>query len=141
MTVFTFSEPEWAAKHNDVYWDDAELALATGVLSVSPAGGFTLFAQLGAPGEVQGVLQITAPDGADWEATLEPGGTFTPTLQPQGDRLLISVISAPYGLGTYSAEVTLTTDPPAANGAVSVPITLRVVPEVRRAMLPLVSTP
>jgi hypothetical protein len=46
MTVYAYSHPEWPVKHNDAYWDDANLRAAEPVL---PEGELILVAAPGTP--------------------------------------------------------------------------------------------
>ena len=134
ITVFTYSEPEWAAKNNDVYWDDASLTKQGSVcdmtMSVSPDSEIGLQTKLSEPKEIITTIQIDLPDnpGIFWQAQLEPGGTLTPELSANSgspsEDLVVTVDSNGKFLGSYSAEITITSRPRLVGGPVTIPIKL-----------------
>lgn len=142
MTLFVYSQPAYAVKHNDVYWDDARLSTQEElVITVDPSQA-TFVADVDTPQTVSRAIQITANGSLTWNATIEPGGTLTPQLSATsgttGTDLTITIDSTPYGLGTYTANLTLTTDPPALGSPLTIPLTLIVLPDLQEGYLPII---
>lgn len=112
VTVFFHSEPLWAYKHNDVYWDDAILATDQPVsMTVSPQN--VAFEADEGQSTVQTVTIDVTIDNAPslgWTAQLVEDSTLTPTLRPQGDQLLIDVDSTDLSAGNYWASVEISAD-------------------------------
>jgi hypothetical protein len=145
ITVFTYSNPVWSVKHNDVYWDDAILSSVA-----SPAPALVLssvyhafWAEVGNPGilSAESVISITHGTTGTWSATLAPGGTFTPMLTPTngnaGDALTITTDSTGFATGVYTATVTVTTDPSVVDSPGTIELELYVVEEIHRSFVPL----
>ncbi len=136
LTVYTFSEPIWAVKHNDVYWDDAELVLYDHVLEVPQQEGVTFLADVDDPRSMSRVITVNIPedDWVTWHAELVAGGTVAPTLNRSsgnsGDELILTVNSTGKAVGIYTAELTITTTPALPGSPATVPIKLVVVPEI-----------
>lgn len=145
LTVYTYSQPMWAVKHNDVYWDDADLSVYTHVLD--PAGPFGLLADVDVPQAVDYVIPmpLNGDPTLHWQASLEPGGSLTPTLSAvsgaAGEDLVVTIDSSGYPVGTYSANVVLTVDPMVPCNTVTVPLTLIVVAELEHTYLSLALKP
>ena len=77
-----------------------------------------------------------------WTATAAPGMAVTPTLPIttgfQGTSLIVTVDSTGYANGTYTGSITVAAEPPDTLGAPKIiQVTLIVVPDLRRAYLPL----
>lgn len=134
LTVFFRSEPQWAYKHNDVYWDDAKLSVAGGVeppsLRVEPLE-LTIAARDDQPGVQSATAQVRLLNatGLTWSAVVEPGGDFTPTLSPATagpgvTPLVLSVDTAGMAPGAYTARVRVQASNPAISGGTQI-ITLR----------------
>lgn len=147
MTVFAFSEPIWAAKHNDVYWDDAELVLYEPELTTPQTDGITFIAELSDPNVLSIEVAINMPDDpwVSWSAEIESGGTLSLTLSATngaaGDELIISVDSAGLGVGTYAADLTITSTPYLTGSPATIPVTLIVVPGFHSTGLPYLTAP
>jgi hypothetical protein len=78
-----------------------------------------------------------------WTATVSGGMQVIPSLPIttgiQGTPLPVTIDSSGYALGTYTGSITISATPPDTLGAPKIiPVTLIVVPEVRRVHLPLV---
>lgn len=142
LTVYTFSDPMWAVRNNDVYWDDAQLVLVTAEMSITPPGGITLLANSGSAAATPRSVQITiVPDNYTWSAAIAPGATFTPTLSmaqgSAGDFLTINADTALLAPGTYTATLTITSANPVTDGSpADIPLTLRVLPDMHQIFLP-----
>ncbi|MGB1253139.1 MAG: hypothetical protein ACPG8W_21180 [Candidatus Promineifilaceae bacterium] len=116
LTVFFHSEPLWAWKHNDVYFDDAILvsveAPAPTALAVSHSS-FSFSAETEFPTQITTDL-ITidftpAYSGLEWTASIIPDGNFAPTLSTisgkTGESTAITLNSAGLAAGNYTARV------------------------------------
>lgn len=149
ITVFTFSEPEWAAKHNDVYWDTAILEPYNGEcqlgMEVSP-NEIDLLVESDKPVVSDTTFDIKLPDepGITWQADLQPGGTLTPTLSASsgsaGQDLIVTVDSNGLPFGEYAVNLVISSDPPVPGNPKVVPIKLEVVPEIILSLHVLPST-
>lgn len=141
ITVFTFSEPEWPGKHNDVYWDKASLTKQGSVcdtnMDVTPDSEIELQTKFSEPKEISQTIHISLPNnpGISWQAELKSGGTLTPTLSatsgsPNED-LVVTVDSNGKSLGSYSTELTITSKPRLVGSPVTIPINLLIWDEMR----------
>ncbi|MFN2187836.1 MAG: hypothetical protein ACK2T3_03655, partial [Candidatus Promineifilaceae bacterium] len=145
LTVFTFSQPEWAVKHNDVYWDDAVLMLYEPNLVIHPSGGITFFADVDQPGSRSRLIDIEAPTDpwVYWNAEVESGGSIVPTLSTLvgsgSDDLTITVDTSGLTAGTYHAAVTITSTPYLTGGPATIPITVSVVGDLYDTEIPLLT--
>lgn len=88
VTVFTRSAPEFPTKHNDVYWDDAELIVARP--APTPTATPRIFFSL-PDATPTAVLEVEdGPATGSTELTCTPTtvsqSTSSPTLQPASDR-------------------------------------------------------
>jgi hypothetical protein len=135
ITVFTYSNPEYPVKHNDVYWDDAELILLN--LPVTPLA-ITLIADVDTPQTVDYLVSINWP--SPWTATLDPAGTVTPILSSNsgmaGEPLTVALSSNGLPVGTYENALTLTANPAVPGSPVTIPIKLIVAEEVSAVYMP-----
>jgi len=147
LTVFTFSEPEWAAKHNDVYWDDAILELFEPEMIIPQLDGITFIAEVDNPEQMSQEIQISVPNDpwVSWNAEIESGGTLVPTLSTTvgeaGEDLIVYVDSTGLGVGTYSAVLTITSTPNLAGSPAAIPVTLVVVGDLHFTGLPYLTSP
>ena len=145
MTLFVHSRPAYAVKHNDVYWDDAELVLASP--SIIPAAGIMSLADVDEPRSVDYVVKIywIGDPEIDWQAALDPAGTLHPTLSSlsgaAGEDLIVTIDSTGLALGTYSTTLTLTANPSVPGSPYDLPIQLIVVDELYQAFLPVALRP
>jgi hypothetical protein len=126
MTVYVYSRPSYAVKHNDVYWDDAQLI----PLDVPQIEDYVVYINwLGGP-------------NTEWYATLDPSGTVTPILSSDngmdGDPLIVTLDSNGFSTGTYTTMLTLTADPAVPESPVSIPVTLIVAEEISTNYIPMV---
>jgi hypothetical protein len=108
MTVYAYSFPEWAAKHNDAYWDDANLRQIEPVL---PEGELLLVVPPGAAQTVSKTINanwLCDPE-TSWEVNLDEMGAFSPTVSassgPTGGALTVTLNST--GLASGEHETTL----------------------------------
>ncbi|HSM56022.1 MAG TPA: hypothetical protein VK879_07705 [Candidatus Sulfomarinibacteraceae bacterium] len=144
LTVFTWSRPIWPAKHNDVYWDLATLKAIneSPQLNVSSEEVIVLGVDGAPASEIRHILiDLSGFVDVSWTAVVEPGGSLAPSLTPssgRGSRVLsVEVDSSGYGLGVYSAEITVSTNPAVAGSPLTIPVTLHVVEELYTSYLPL----
>ncbi len=142
ITVFMWSRAEVPVKHNEAYWDDAFLAVAT----LDMAG--VQVAAMAAVTEPITVLQafpINLTPGYTWTAVLTPGHTITPTFYPTsgsaGDYLTVTLSSASLLTGTYTATLMIVASPGVVGSPAAVPVTLYVVPHIARTYLPQIVKP
>lgn len=145
MTVFVYSQPSYAVKHNDVYWDDG-LLIAPAWMSV-PAINQSFLAAVSAPVTFTQSLQIslTGQPNMSWSAAFSPTGTFTPTLSAgsgvAGEPLTVTVDSSGYVTGTYTATLVISSTPEADGSPAVIPLTLIVAPEIYDVALPAILRP
>lgn len=141
VTVFVYSYPEFPVKHNDVYWDDAFLS----VVELRVPASLAVIADVDLPGVFTQPMpiELTGFAGLSWAASLEPGGTLTPTLSawsgPAGESPTVTIDSTGLVTGTYTATLMIVSEPVVPGSPATVAITLRVVPEVAYAYLPIVT--
>jgi hypothetical protein len=142
MTLYTYSRPNIPVKHNDVYWDDAEVISLD--LPVSPLA-ITLITDVDVPQSADFDIRIIwiGDPTVQWNAQLEPGGTLIPGLSAAsglaGIPLTISLDSTGFSPGVYVATLTLTSNPAVPGSPVSIPVTLIVAAEVSTVFMPAVS--
>jgi len=147
MTVFTFSEPEWAAKHNDVYWDDAELTRydqpCQTNLALSSPGGVTFLVEPGQEVQpVSVVVSVPVDPQVSWMVSSDQGGTLTPLIQSgyglDGDAFILSTNTLGKTVGYYSGSVTVSSDPPVIGSPRKLVVTLFVTPQIHHFYLPMI---
>jgi len=144
MTVFVYSRSDYPVKHNDVYWDQAAFTRVSEVMTVQPSSVFWL-KELSPTMQLTRTVNVSITGGVSWTAVLDTG-TLSPTVSTlagdAGDDIAISIDTANYITGTYTATLTITaylTD--TVNSPTVVPIKLFHVPEVRQTFLPFISKP
>jgi len=132
LTVFTYSQPEWAVKHSDVYWDDAELVLYEPELEIPQIDGISILVDVDNPRQISRDVEIIIPADpwVSWSAEIEDGATVIPTLSSSGgtagDDLTIYIDSTGLSVGTYHAELVITSTPVLIGSPARIPITLTV---------------
>jgi hypothetical protein len=142
MTLFVYSQPAFAVKHNDVFWDDAALREVFPPVVIGPPGGFVHIADVDVPTVFSETLVIDLPGdpAPSWTATLDPAGTLNVNLSASGgqagDSLTYFVNSAGYPLGSYGTTLFIETEPPLGPEPFAIPIRLLVWEEVIRSFLP-----
>ena len=155
ITVFVYSQPRFAMKHNDVYWDDTYLAQMTSVYTTSITAtndiivltNITETVQISqsvefsitGTGPLEGYTRTaTITDSAGITDTLP----FTPTLNQNSggltDTLVISVDTTGLVTGTYAADVVITTEPETSNTPIRIPVKVTIVDEISRVYLPVI---
>ena len=146
MTLFLYSRADFPVKHNDVYWDQAAFTAGSQLpmMTVSPASVQWLQA-LSPTVQLTQTVNVSVTGGVSWTAVLD-AGTLSPTVSAlagnAGDDIAISIDTANYITGTYTATLTITavaTD--TLNSPTVVPIKLILVPEVIQNYLPFVAKP
>lgn len=148
ITVFVYSQPSYAVKHNDVYWDDAFVgAVSTSAgMTVTP-NSLAFLAHADAPMVMTRTLNVALSGEPDmvWSAALSPTGTFTPTLSASsgvaGEPLTVTVDSSGYLTGTYTATLVITSTPAVAGSPAIIPMRLSVASELYDAALPAILKP
>ena len=147
LTVFVFSEPIWAAKHNDVYWDDAELVVYEPELIIPQIDGISFVTDVDIPRTLSQEVVIEIPDDpwVSWSAAIANGGTLVPTLSATngvaGDDIMVTVDSTGLGIGTHTADLIITSTPHLAGSPATVPVSLIVVQELHTTDLPYLTAP
>jgi hypothetical protein len=147
LTVYTFSEPVWAAKHNDVYWDDAELRLYEHEMEIPQIDGISFLADVNNPTLVTRDLIIHLPNDpwVSWNAQVESGGTIVPVLNTTGgtagDNLTITVDTTGVPVGSYSAAITISSTPWLVGSPVTIPITVVIAAEIYSNGLAFLTSP
>lgn len=111
ITAYAYSFPEWAAKHNDAYWDDANLRQIEPVL---PEGELLLVVPPGSAYTVTKTINtnwLCDPE-TSWEVELDSYGTFSPTLSANsgttGTSLSITLDSDGLSAGTHETMLYFT---------------------------------
>lgn len=145
ITVFVYSQPTYAVKHNDVYWDDAFVP-ARMVVNVN---GTTILEPVNEPTLATRIVQIDSDlvggMPVTWTAALSPTGTFTPTFSASsgmaGEPLTVTVDSSGYVTGTYTATIVISSTPIADGSPAVIPLTLIVAPEIYDVALPAILRP
>ena len=74
MTVYAYSQPTWAVKHNDVYWDDASLVR----VQLKPDSTIVFLEETGQQGASSQPLPINlwGPSDMTWSAVVQRGTLF-----------------------------------------------------------------
>lgn len=145
ITVFTFSEPKWAAKHNDVYWDDAELIRydhpCKTDLSLSASNRVTFLVE--PEQDVQPVrVVVSAPVDPQviWTATSDQDGTLTPLIESgsglDGDAFILSTNTVGKPIGIYTGTVTVSSNPPVVGSPRKLIVSLVVTPHINDFYIP-----
>lgn len=146
MTVFTWSRPVWPVKHNDVYWDQSWLSAVALDLEARP-GSVVFMAKAGEPQILSQTVDIDlgGDPGPTWSVALQPGGSLSVSLDKSEGHfeqdLTVSVNSSGYALGTYTADLLVTSEPDLPNSPLTIPVTLIVVSDIHNTYLSTVSTP
>lgn len=144
ITVFFWSRAEVPVKHNEVYWDDAFLAVDR-FMSVNRSQ-IAAMAAVTEPLMITQGVTIDLSAGLTWTAALDPAGTLLPTLsavagQP-GDTLWVTLNSVGLPLGVYTNTLTISASADDVAGSpAAIPITLYVVSHLDRVYLPAILRP
>lgn len=142
MTVFVYSQPQFAVKHNDVFWDDAALQATMPPVSIGPAGGYTFLAAVAEPKTFTESLLIDLPGNPPptWTLALDPAGTLFPALSAPsgtaGDVVSFTLDSAVYPAGFYSTTLLFSTTPDISPDPIAVSIRLYVLEQILPTYLP-----
>lgn len=111
MTVFFNSQPQWAAKHNDVYWDDAILVQAGEPepprMTVSPTW-MAFSAETDNPIQTSEVVEVIIENNRDnlyYDAQLVGNYSFTPTISIIGENMTVSLDSEGLPAGSHRATI------------------------------------
>ena len=142
-TVFLYSQPDFAVKHNNVYWDDATFSLLSlPSIDVSTNSSLALITTITDTLRVTqtATLAINSPhESVTWTAALASGNTLTPVFTTNGgqtDHMEIVVDTAGLALGSYTADIVITTTPELLGSPFTIPIRVFIVAEVHDAFLP-----
>ena len=147
LTVYAYSEPEWAVKHNDVYWDDAELVLYEPAMVIPLANGIEFVADYGHPVVMsrEVVIDIPSDPWVSWSAHLENGARLNPSLSATtgvaGENLTITVDSSGFGPGEYTVDLVITSTPHLNGSPTTIPVVLNVLADYGLIALPYLATP
>lgn len=111
LTVFFNSQPLWAAKHNDVYWDDAVLvktgAAVPPVMTVNPTS-LAYTAETAVPVQTSAEVAIVIENNRkqlSYTAQVVNSSAFEPTLNIVGETLTVGVDSTGLAAGTHQATI------------------------------------
>ena len=145
VTVFTYSRPIWSAKHNDVYWDDAELESVevSGELVVTPTMGLDFETNLWFPKTMTKVLTITYPLEpclTTFMASVETSSNLTATIRSNhnysGAQLTVELDSIGLPPGTHLAAINIKTNLSVAGSPLHIPIKLSVINDKETTYIP-----
>lgn len=138
ITAYIYSFPEWAAVHNDAYWDDAYLGQVEPVL---PEGELALIAATDLPVTMAKTVNPNwlCDPNTSWEVTLDPAGTFTPTLSTDsgatGEQLTVSVDSSGLAPGEHETWLRFSS-PDTAETLPAIPVRVAVLDLDKHIYLP-----
>lgn len=147
MTVFMYSQASYAVKHNNVYWDDTHLSEIVAVYTTT----LTTTADISVLTNITNSVQTSQTvdfklDGFgplgnySWNALVVNGSEqFTPTLSRNSgsvtDKLIISIDTSGLEIGSYSADVLLTTNPLTTNAPFTIPVRVTVADKIYQVYL------
>lgn len=141
ITVFLYSRTQLPAKHSDVYWDDALLALEK-ALAVQPAA-IAVMTDVNAPATLTRTVSIAVTPALPWTAVLSASGPFPATLSAAAGSgsAAIELVMDTSGLaaGTYRADLTISAGEGVGGSPAVLPLTLYVAPQLKQAFLPLIT--
>ena len=146
MTVFTYAQPTFAVKHNNVYWDDAVLSLPA-LMVVDNAGQMATMTTVTDTVHLSQTfpIRLYGPAGQSWTGTVETDGVLNPQLNRtsggDGDSLTIEVDTAGLLPGSYDAKVTISAAADMAGSPVEIPIYVFIVDHVFATYAPAVFHP
>lgn len=138
ITIYAYSHPEWAVKHNDAYWDDAYLGEVEPVL---PEGDLTLTVTPDTPL----VRTVTVnpnwlcDPGTSWEVIVEPDGPFAPSVSTTsgatGEELVVTFGAVGLSRGVYEATLQFSS-PDTEESLPAIPVTIDVQMDLVHLFLP-----
>jgi hypothetical protein len=148
ITVFSYSNPVWSVKHNDVHWDDATLASTEPPpppepeLHVSPTS-FSYLVDVDQPLLIsaESTISITNAMTETWSATIESGATITPLLSQNAETLTMTVDTATLTTGVYTATISVNTIPTVINSPATIEWRVSVADEIYQTFLPILLKP
>lgn len=142
ITVFTYSQPAYAVKHNDVYWDDAFVSAAG---SMDPTEALTFLADVGDPGNQSQAAEINleGDPSLTWTAVLSPGGslppaniTLTPTSGGPDDDLTVTVNTTGLAVADYAAAIRIDAGAAIPGSPATIDVLVIVAPELFAGYIP-----
>lgn len=142
VTVFVYSQPAYAVKHNDVYWDDAGLQQTATDITIGPPGGYWYPVAVTMPRLITETLLIDYPGDPvlPWRVVLDPAGTLSLTLGVDGglprDVLTFYLDSAGYPPGDYETTLFVDGEPTIFPEPYAIPVRLAVWEEVYAGYAP-----
>lgn len=138
ITIYAYSHPEWAVKHNDAYWDDAYLGEVEPVL---PEGELELTVTQDTPL----VRSMTVnpnwlcDPGTSWEVIIEPDGAFAPSVSTTtgatGEELVVTFGAVGLDRGVYEATLQFSS-PDTEEALPAIPVTIDVQVDLVHLFLP-----
>ena len=141
MTVFTYSRPIWSAKHNDVYWDDAELLAVEvdGNTVITPTIILEYETLLSDPKVIIEKFTITYPEEpclTTWTATVDSSGDLHPTVfsnhSYSGAQVTVNIDSTGLLPGTHTATINIDTNLSMTGSPVVIPAKVTVIDEEKQ---------
>lgn len=148
ITVYTYSLPDYPAKHNDVYWDDARLTVTINGGSLTVPDSLIYLADVDEPGAHEQMLaiELSGAAGLAWSASpgptdAWPGGSLAvnPTSGPAGENPIITVDTTGLPVGTFTTTITVTSNIGLPGSPATVPVQVLVVPEVQEGFSPIIT--
>ena len=139
LTVYAYSQPTWAVKHNDVYWDDAALVR----VQMKPQERFTFLELTGQQGNriVPFPINLSGPSDMTWAAVIQPGATI-PGLSlgaasgGAGQDTTLSYDSSGATPGVYTATIVVTASEAVAGSPATIPVVLSIADDFAEIYVP-----
>ena len=149
VSVYFYSQPEFAVKHNNVYWDDTYLGVVgpTHLASITKTADINVLTDISNTVQASQTIKLSlvgygSTVSHTWSATISPTNSLTPVLSSTTgsitDTLTISVDSTGLNVGSYSADITLTISPETATDPFTIPVRVVVADKVYQTFLPIV---
>ena len=144
MTVFAYSQPMWAVKHNDVYWDDARLVK----VALDPVRSVVFLEETGEQGftELLWPINLSGPADLAWTAEIQPGANI-PGLSlsrltgSAGQNTRMSIDSTGAAPGAYHATIIVTASEAVAGSPATINVVLTITDEIKGLHLPTITHP
>ncbi|MCB0012543.1 MAG: hypothetical protein KDE34_11600 [Anaerolineales bacterium] len=141
LTVYAYSQPTYAMKHNDIYWDDAALVL----VEMRPQEAFVFLELIGEQGSrsVPLPINLSGPSDMTWTATIQPGANI-PGLSlgalngGAGQDTTLQYNSSGAAPGVYTATIVITASEAVAGSPATIQVALSIADEFAGLYLPII---
>lgn len=145
ITVFLYSQPQFAFKHNDVYWDDTALtelvaAPVSPTVEISGVEAVNLLTTITDTVELTYSVELSVTNGQTltWQATVTPSAEITALLPvsltnstgTNSGTVEFTVDTTGLPAGRYGADLIITTTPTHAGEAIIIPLRATVAEEI-----------